>query len=74
MVQGMRQHQEQSKAEAANSKRPPRYLGRSQSLRGQQQITFQGALDDLLEIIECKVSDEEIRTLAKRVERATERS
>lgn len=36
---------------------------------GAGQITFQGALDDLLEIVEAKSDDAEMRALAKRVER-----
>lgn len=32
-------------------------------------LAFQGALDDLLEMIEAGYADEELRALAKRVER-----
>lgn len=42
----------------------------STRLRESARMVFQGALDDLLEVIECKVTDEEVRALAKRVERA----
>lgn len=34
---------------------------------------LQGALDDLLEYIECAHTDECLRTMAKRVERARQR-
>jgi uncharacterized membrane protein len=51
-----------------NPKRPPGNLGSSQGVR-KQQIALQWALDDLLEIVEAKTNDEEIRALAMRVQR-----
>jgi hypothetical protein len=63
---------ERGKTEAArprtNPKRPPGNLGSSQGVR-KQQIALQWALDDLLEIVEAKTNDEEIRALAMRVQR-----
>jgi hypothetical protein len=62
---------ERGKTEAKtrpNPKRPPGNLGSSQGVR-KQQIALQWALDDLLEIVQAKTSDEEIRALAMRVQR-----
>jgi hypothetical protein len=68
----MQDVRERGKTEAArprtNPKRSPGNLGSSQGVR-KQQIALQWALDDLLEIVEAKTNDEEIRALAMRVQR-----
>jgi hypothetical protein len=66
-VQGVLQP-EPKKAKAVHGSRSQGNLGSTSSLR-KQQIALQYALDDLLEIVEAKTSDEEIRALAMRVQR-----
>jgi hypothetical protein len=53
---------------AFHGKRAQRNMGSSPGVR-KQQIALNYAIDDLLEIIESKFSDEEVRALAMRVQR-----
>jgi hypothetical protein len=68
IVQDVRERGKTETKARTNPKRPPGNLGSSQGVR-KQQIALQWALDDLLEIVEAKTNDEEIRALAMRVQR-----
>jgi hypothetical protein len=68
IVQDVRERGKTETKARTNPKRSPGNLGSSQGVR-KQQIALQWALDDLLEIVEAKTNDEEIRALAMRVQR-----